>query len=431
MDVPLGTKRLTLQVWDWFGVDCGTILDEVRPAEGDRTIQWDGLDDRGRVVSMGDYIVRLTADDRTASAIIAFGQPPAAMVAARKANTRIPAFAVMKPLRYRTVAALMQEKTHDLDWLKNALQIAIQLELATMPPYLTAWWTIKDPGDAVAGSIFEILLEEMSHLGIACNLLVAIGGTPLLADASVVPTYPGPLPGGVRPELKNVVLSKLTKTQAGVFMDIEYPKDGPIATALVANESFNSIGDFYQAIRDAFTNLAPPLSIDRQLARSGLVRFARLDTIAKVTAAIDLIMVQGEGSQATPEEAPGVLSHYYRFGEIFHEQKLILDALTNKWRFNGAPVPLPATWNMADIPEGCYKKADVTDMVTWELIDRFDTTYSEMLRKLQSAWTHGNAADIGSAIALMGALTSICSDLVQKPKPDGTGNYGPCFRYVP
>jgi hypothetical protein len=21
--------------------------------------------------------------------------------------------------------------------------------------------------------------------------------------------------------------------------------------------------------------------------------------------------------------------------------------------------------------------------------------------------------------------------LIQKPKPDGTGNYGPCFRYVP
>ena len=76
----------------------------------------------------------------------------------------------------------------------------------------------------------------MTHFGLACNLLVAIGGTPLLTDAAVVPTYPGPLPGGVRPGLI-VPLRKLDKAQAKVFMEIEYPQDGPLPSAFAAADT--------------------------------------------------------------------------------------------------------------------------------------------------------------------------------------------------
>jgi hypothetical protein len=42
---------------------------------------------------------------------------------------------------------------HDLYWVKESLQAAIQLEFTTIPPYLCAPWSVKDDKDLVAGSI--------------------------------------------------------------------------------------------------------------------------------------------------------------------------------------------------------------------------------------------------------------------------------------
>ena len=85
----------------------------------------------------------------------------------------------------------------DLDWLKQSLQYAIELEFFTIPPYLTAFWSVKDHRDPVAVAIREVLVEEMLHMSLACNMLVSIGGTPKIADPDLVPKYPGPMPGGV------------------------------------------------------------------------------------------------------------------------------------------------------------------------------------------------------------------------------------------
>ena len=99
--------------------------------------------------------------------------------------------------------------------------------------------------------------------------------------------------------------------------------------------------------------------------------------------------------------------------------------------FLSLDVALPDTWDMADIPEGGYQQADVSDPAVWDLITRFDQTYSEMLRNLQDAWTHGDADQLDAAITAMFKMGTLGRQLIQKPKPDGTGNYGPCFRYVP
>src|SRR5262245_41189128 len=45
---------------------------------------------------------------------------------------------------------------HDLPWLKEALQAAVQLEFATIPPYLCAMWSVKDTGSAAYRLIREI-----------------------------------------------------------------------------------------------------------------------------------------------------------------------------------------------------------------------------------------------------------------------------------
>ena len=64
------------------------------------------------------------------------------------------------------------------NWLKGALQHAIQLEFSTIPPYLCAMWSIQSEGDAVSGIIESVVMQEMLHMGLACNMLVGIGGQP-------------------------------------------------------------------------------------------------------------------------------------------------------------------------------------------------------------------------------------------------------------
>ena len=132
-----------------------------------------------------------------------------------------------------------------VECLKKSLRAAIKLEFATIPPYLTAMWSIKEPTDPVKITIFGIVLEEMGHMGLACNMLVALGESPALATPGFVPTFPGPLPGDVHPGL-TVGLRRLTPSQLKTFMDIEYPEGGPI-TALAAR-AFETIGAFYAAL---------------------------------------------------------------------------------------------------------------------------------------------------------------------------------------
>ena len=62
-------------------------------------------------------------------------------------------------------------------WLQNA----IELEHSTIPPYLTAMFSLK-PGtnDEIARLIRSIVLEEMLHMTIVGNILIAIGGHPAI-----------------------------------------------------------------------------------------------------------------------------------------------------------------------------------------------------------------------------------------------------------
>src|SRR4029453_13647477 len=101
-------------------------------------------------------------------------------------------------LRPRLVAELIDvsKEKRDIDWLKQMLQWAIQVEFTTIPPYLCAYWSIKTSG-YVAATIYEGVREERGPFGLACNLLTTLGGTPAINSSTVVPVYPGPLPGGV------------------------------------------------------------------------------------------------------------------------------------------------------------------------------------------------------------------------------------------
>jgi Mn-containing catalase len=66
----------------------------------------------------------------------------------------------------------------DLKWLKDTLQSALELELSTLPPYLCGQWSLQDQGSGAATLIKGVTLDEISHLGLVCNLVRAIGEQP-------------------------------------------------------------------------------------------------------------------------------------------------------------------------------------------------------------------------------------------------------------
>jgi len=307
--------------------------------------------------------------------------------------------------------------SHDIVWLKRSLQAAIELELATIPPYLCAVWSIKDPSGDVYDRILRIVLQEMLHMGLACNMLTTIGETPAINSRSTVPTYPGPLPGGVRPQL-TIALQGLSKEVVrDVFMEIEYPENGPIAHSLA--ETFTSIGEFYDAILDAFKTL-PPASITgaRQLA-SGGIGLTKITTLALVESAILKIKEQGEGTDQSPfSDFPGELAHYYKFGEIYHGQTFV-KGTDGKWDYKGTPVPFPDVFPMSPVPAGGYPESH-----------DFDLLFTAMVGSLQDAWASGNQAKLSAGVSKMFSLGDAAQKLMQKPLPGGQGNFGPSFRLV-
>ena len=127
-----------------------------------------------------------------------------------------------QPAQSMKIVELMQAPTHDLAWIREAAQAAIELELSTIPPYLCALWSIDESGTVAEGLIRTIVLDEMGHMGLMCNLLKGLGVSPKIVTG--VPKYPGPLPGGVRPEL-TVYLSGLNRDFLyDVLMAIEKPE---------------------------------------------------------------------------------------------------------------------------------------------------------------------------------------------------------------
>ena len=74
--------------------------------------------------------------------------------------------------------------------LLDAVQTAIQLEHATIPLYLSALYQIKPNYNPELESILRnIVVEEMLHMAMACNMLIALGGEPNLTSDDFIPNF--------------------------------------------------------------------------------------------------------------------------------------------------------------------------------------------------------------------------------------------------
>ena len=255
----------------------------------------------------------------------------------------------------------------------------------------------------------------MLHLGLACNMLAAIDGEPQIT----APSFPGPLPGGVRPGLTVYLAGLSRELLEDVFMPIELPEH-PVAEF----ESFPTIGAFYDAISAAFAALFPS---DHQFSTTNQVgpfsigdeTLTVLKSLDEVQSAITTIKEQGEGTSTSPDvpQFDDELAHYYRFGEILHGKKLI--EVDGQWEYAGDAIAFPDCYPVRQVPADGYPGGPG--------MQTFDQTYKLLIGQLQTAWT-GQPASLGDAVGTMFTLTSNAQDIVTQPLPGGSGNYGPDFK---
>jgi hypothetical protein len=312
-----------------------------------------------------------------------------------------------------------------LDVLKRALRGALQIEFATIPLYLTALWSIIDQAHPVAKSIRAVAHEEMLHLSLLCNLLSALGERPVLTGA-VVPQFPSRLPGGVHPEIE-LRLEGYGPIALKTFMEIERPeKPIPIVGEPVENfpDEDTTIGEFYAALLENFKKLNPRLDPRRQIA--GPFTWFVMTKIEHVEEAITLIMAQGEGARGVPyPRYSRHLSHYYRFKSLAMLTELNWDE-NEKMLHKGNAIPPPPVFTLAPASPNGYGLAAPRELR--KASDRFEESYSQMLRFLEASWLDGGDKSFIRALEVMFELGARAQTMMRVSTPDGRG-YCPSFRY--
>lgn len=347
-----------------------------------------------------------------------------------------------------------------IEQLKDHLQSAIELEHSTIPTYLTAVFSIpQNSVNEQAGQIiFNIAVQEMLHMTLAANLLNAIGGVPQVNTPGFIPSYPAYLPDGETAFEAN--LMKFSPEAIQTFMEIEMPasqekgvsqvprrkREGLI---LAKGDTYPTIGEFYQAIKDGFIYLAERYPNElfvkdssRQVtpdiydpADGGEVIV--VTDLKTALLAIDEIVEQGEGihdsiwnGDDVNFHQPEQVAHYYRF------QQIVLGRTYQAGDQPNAPTgpTFPVDWSqvyniktntkLADLPQGSP---------AYEALEEFNFAYSKLLNTLHDAFNGQPSllAYPGPGSDYMSAVSKTAAVLMQTPYPGLDGVFvGPSFEYI-
>lgn len=332
-------------------------------------------------------------------------------------------------------------KAGDISSVRASLQLAIELEHATIPPYLYALYSLA-PGTntAVAGIIESVVTEEMLHLTLAANMLNAIGGSPVLDSPAFIPRYPGPLPGSVEGQLV-VGLAPCSLDQVkNTFMAIEQPEH-PLdfqVTALPAGASL-TIGQFYRAIRAALVQLGEKaFSGDPrdQISPDQMPRAVIVTDVASACRAVDIITDQGEGTSKSPLEIVGSdYAHYYRFAEIARGRRLVRNPDAppgappdQQYSYTGEPVTFDPASVLA-VPANPSTTAYPAGSSVLRACVNFNYTYTNLLKCLHATLS-GKPGEFPATIGLMMSLKQQALDMMTGVSTDSVPA-GPTFEWQP
>lgn len=317
--------------------------------------------------------------------------------------------------------------------LQRHLQLAIEIEHATLPPYLAALYSLKDTGTsgrnyATYGVILQVVQEEMLHLALACNLLNAVGGHPRLAYADFIPRYPTKLPQ--EDADFEVHIERCSDAALATFQKIEFP-NYPLPPAERREVGYRTIGEFYENVKAGLVRLNgelgptalfsgdPALQVTQAnpAPRGSLIEVVDLPSACN---AIDEIVEQGEGAHPPGDTVPAEdRPHYFNFTDIrmgsIHGSNGTV--LSPEQQFDST-----AVWPMIADPR--LAGADVRQQSL-----PFNQKYSDLLRSLETVF-NGHPEMISASVSPMFAVRREFVRLVGTPIPNSASNYGPTFEYV-
>lgn len=341
-----------------------------------------------------------------------------------------------------TVAAPGPAPIDTLDSLREHLQWAVELEHATLPPYLCALYSLdpeRNPEAVeVVGSVFA---EEMLHLALAANLLNAVGGLPRLDMPEMLPPYPRRLPHS------DLELSLLPFGPEALEMFLRLERPAPPG-APAEGDGYETIGQFYAAIEQGLRHLCERLGEGevfcgdpaRQVSGGHFRHTAgwlfAVEDLESALGALKEIVEQGEGT-ARGEVWDGdqdvfhpdrdEVAHYYRFREL---------QLGRRYRRGDTPQSGPTGEPVSVDPAAVRPMRPnprLSDHAPGSAIrtaqDEFNRTYCTLLNQLEQAFD-GEPKLLGAAVGTMYAVKAQADALVLMPDTDST-TAGPTFEYVP
>jgi CDGSH-type Zn-finger protein/uncharacterized Fe-S cluster protein YjdI len=244
----------------------------------------------------------------------------------------------------------MKAATHR-DQLIGMLTEAAEIEHCLMCTYLYGAFSLKQHADeglkpeeltAVRrwrGEVIRIATDEMLHLALVSNLLMALGARPHYRRFNF-PIAPGLFPADIA-----VALAPLDEAMLDHFVYLERPRDAAendaaifekaqYARATLSNrlmafaDDYSTVGELYEAIEASFETMSAEIGepavfvgdLELQMSSSvfQLPGLCRIGNLADAKRAIHLIIKQGEGSREAVEN-----SHYARFVAIRNEWRAL------------------------------------------------------------------------------------------------------------
>jgi len=311
-------------------------------------------------------------------------------------------------------------KKQILEVLKHHLQIAIELEHSTLPPYLYAYWSIHGnsaPAKEAREILLSVIREEMLHMSMACNILNAIGGSPSINHPDFIPGYPGYLPGHSHTANAFLVhLEPFSPSTIGTFMKIELP------ARFVQNpehgKRWATIGEYYEEILELMNS---PMLTDedfrggKQIDNSANPAHGKLYTVNSKTdaiAAVNEIIDQGEGLDGNEYDAENDLTHYFRLKKMGGPMN------SGDWEWREEVLPVVSNPDEGDFP-------DTARVLNKE----FNRIYSALLDEMHEAFNCEGGC-LNKSVEIMFQLMPLAKELMSIPLKHKTGNCGPTFQYT-
>lgn len=267
------------------------------------------------------------------------------------------------------------DSTHwTLAHLREHLQFAIQLEYWTVPFYMSAMYSIKDPTSDVYKLVQSVVYQEMLHIQLACNAANAFGAEIDLEHAFIQPAYVGrtvphlqftagevgrdPLDPSMSFEPYSAEIGPLDEPRINAMCLIEYPEqdvDEPPELKQDISE-YSTIGEFYRAVLFGATQhveaIRPnhnQIDIFQNFYRGfpgQAVDSAGVDGLEQVILLIRAITDQGEGvrrSPIVPTEFRNTADGFNNSMDHFAKFELIKSLQRRPECYEGVATPRPGS----------------------------------------------------------------------------------------